>query len=58
VICGENQFSPDQVSSLNSTAIFSLVDYAGKPTAISQPGGTLAKLTELQVAKSIKKGDG
>lgn len=58
VICGESQLTADQVQSLKATAIFSLTNYAGKETAMMQPAKTLSKMTELQVAQSIKKGDG
>lgn len=58
VICGESQLTADQVKILNATEIFSLTDYLGKEAAIRQPAETLSKLIELQVAKSIKKGDG
>lgn len=58
VICGESQLTGDEVKSLNATAIFSLTNYAGKEAAVMQTDKILSKLTELQVAKSMKKGDG
>jgi glycerate kinase len=58
IICGESQLTADQVQSLNATAIFSLTNYAGMEAAMMQPAKTLSKMTELQVAQSIKKGDG